>query len=89
MTGVRCWREMETPPQKDPPQPALKGAQFIGLGFEMVAPIVLLMYVGYRLDMWLDSKPWMFLVGALLGIAVGFYGMFKRVGILGSRRGEK
>ena len=30
-----------------------------------------------------------FLLGALLGIAVGFYGMFKRVGIIGNRRGEK
>ncbi|MEE8411618.1 MAG: AtpZ/AtpI family protein, partial [Acidobacteriota bacterium] len=64
-------------------------AQFIGMGFEMVVPIVLLMYVGYRLDAWLGSRPWLFVLGALLGIAVGFYVMFKRVGILGSRGGEK
>ncbi len=80
---------MEEQPGKRPSGPALKGAQFIGLGFEMVVPIVLLMYVGYRLDAWLSSKPWLFLLGAFLGIAVGFYGMFKRVGILGNRRGEK
>ena len=80
---------METPPEKGSTGPALKGTQFIGLGFEMVAPIVLLMYVGYRLDAWLGSKPWLFLLGALLGIAVGFYGMFKRVGIIGNRGGEK
>ncbi len=55
----------------------------------MVAPIVLLMWVGYRLDAWLGSKPWLFLLGAVLGIAVGFYGMFKRVGIIGNRPGEK
>ena len=80
---------MEKQPGKRPPGPALKGAQFIGLGFEMVVPIVLFMYVGYRFDAWLGSRPWLFLLGALLGIAVGFYVMFKRVGILGSRGGEK
>ena len=80
---------METPPPKGPAGPTLKGTQFIGLGFEMVVPIVLLMYVGYRLDAWLGSKPWLFLLGAFLGIAVGFYGMFKRVGVFGNRRGEK
>lgn len=80
---------METPAGKGPTEPSVKGAQFIGLGFEMVVPIVLLMYVGYRFDAWLGSRPWLFLLGALLGIAVGFYVMFKRVGILGSRGGEK
>ena len=80
---------MRTPTRKGPPGAPIKGAQFIGLGFEMVVPIMLLMYVGYRLDAWLGSKPWLFLLGALLGIAVGFYSMFKRVGILGRRRGEK
>ncbi len=80
---------METPAGNGPTGPRIEGAQFIGLGFEMVVPIVLLMYVGYRLDAWFGSKPWLFLLGALLGIAVGFYSMFKRVGILGNRRGEK
>ena len=80
---------MEKQPGNQPPGPHLKGAQFIGLGFEMAVPFVLLMYVGYRLDAWLGSRPWLLVLGALLGIAVSFYGMFKRVGILGNRRGEK
>jgi F0F1-type ATP synthase assembly protein I len=80
---------MDTPPAKGPEESSLKGTQFISLGIEMVVPIVLLMYIGYRLDAWLGSKPWLFLLGALLGIAVGFYGMFKRVGIIGNRRGKK
>ena len=80
---------MESPPEKGPGKPTLKGTEFIGLGIEMVVPIVLLMYVGYRLDAWLDSRPYLFLLGAFLGFAVGFYGMLKRVGVLGNRRGEK
>jgi F0F1-type ATP synthase assembly protein I len=55
----------------------------------MVVPVVLLMYVGYRLDAWLGSRPYLFLLGAFLGFAVGSYGVLKRVGVLGSRRGEK
>jgi len=80
---------MRDGPPEGPPGPPLKGVQFMSLGIEMVVPIVLLMYVGYRLDAWLGSRPWLFLLGAFLGIAVGFYGMFKRVGILGNRDGDK
>jgi F0F1-type ATP synthase assembly protein I len=51
----------------------------MGLGVEMAVAIVLCMYVGYRVDRWLDSAPWFFLVGAFLGIAIGFYNLFRRV----------
>jgi F0F1-type ATP synthase assembly protein I len=37
------------------------------------------MFVGYRLDRWLSTEPWLFLVGAFLGISVGFYGFFRAV----------
>jgi F0F1-type ATP synthase assembly protein I len=37
------------------------------------------MYAGYRLDRWLDTKPWWFLVSALLGVALAFYNFFRRV----------
>jgi F0F1-type ATP synthase assembly protein I len=37
------------------------------------------MFAGYLVDGWIDSQPWFLLVGALLGIAVGFYNLFRRV----------
>lgn len=80
---------MSEPSQKPSGGGPQKGLQFVSLGFEMALPVVLLMYVGYRLDAWLGSEPWLFLVGAFLGIAVGFYSMFKRVGVLGRRDGER
>jgi len=49
------------------------------VGFELVVPIVLLMFAGYQLDRWLESQPWFLLVGALLGMAVGFYTLFRRL----------
>ena len=45
----------------------------------MIVPIVLFMFAGYMLDGWLDSGPWLFLVGALAGIAVAFYVLFRRI----------
>ncbi len=51
----------------------------LGLGFEIAVPIVLLFLIGYKLDAWLDTAPWITLVGAFLGLAVAFYNLFRRV----------
>ena len=53
--------------------------RFMSLGIEMVVPVVLFMFAGYALDGWLESGPWFFLAGALAGIAVGFYILFRRI----------
>ena len=52
---------------------------YVSLGFEIVAPLVLFMFAGYALDGWIDTRPWFLLAGALLGIAVGMYNLFRRV----------
>jgi F0F1-type ATP synthase assembly protein I len=51
----------------------------VSLGFEIAAPVVLFMGAGYLLDGWVDSQPWFLLGGALVGIAVAFYNLFRRV----------
>ena len=63
--------------QKGPGGPT--GLGYVGLGFELVIPILVGLYGGYRLDLWLGTKPWFLLVGALLGIAAGFLNFFRRV----------
>jgi F0F1-type ATP synthase assembly protein I len=50
-----------------------------GLGFEIAVPVALFMFAGYKADGWLGTEPWLFVVGALLGVTVGFYSFFKRV----------
>ncbi len=50
-----------------------------GLGFEIAVPIVVCMFAGYKADGWLETEPWLFVTGALLGVAVGFYNFFRRV----------
>lgn len=52
---------------------------YAGMGVEIALPIVLFMYLGYRLDAWLGSDPWLLSLGALLGVAVGSYGFIRRV----------
>jgi F0F1-type ATP synthase assembly protein I len=60
-----------------------------GLGFEIAIPVVLLMFVGYKADGWLGTEPWLFVVGALLGVTLGFYSFFKRVLQYSKRPGGK
>jgi len=52
---------------------------FMGLGIEMAVSFVLFMYAGHRLDGWLGTAPWLFVTGALVGVAVAFYVFFRRV----------
>jgi F0F1-type ATP synthase assembly protein I len=60
-----------------------------GLGFEIAVPVVLLMFAGYKADGWLGTEPWLFVVGALLGVTLGFYSFFKRVLQFGRGAGGK
>ena len=66
-------------PQQDGGNRFRTPMEFFGLGFEITVPIVLLMYVGYKLDGWLGSDPWLMSLGALCGIAVGCYAFVRRV----------
>lgn len=53
---------------------------YAGLGIELVLPIVILGYMGYKLDGWLQHKhPWFLFGGAVLGILVGFYSLWRRL----------
>lgn len=76
---------MEEPPNGRPGR-SRSPYSYLGLGFELAVPFVLFMYAGYRLDGRLGTAPWLLVVGALLGMAVGFYGLFRRLGP--SNKGE-
>jgi len=52
---------------------------FVGLGIEMAVTIVIFMYAGYRLDIWLETRPWLFTAASLVGIAAAFFNFFRRV----------
>jgi ATP synthase protein I len=54
-----------------------------GVGLTLVISTVLGLWGGYALDGWLGTKPWLMLVGLLLGIASGFVNLFRAAGIFG------
>ena len=66
-----------TGPEGEPP----KGTPlaYVGLGFELVVPILVGVGLGYWADSRWGTKPWLTLTGALLGIAAGFLNFFRRV----------
>jgi ATP synthase protein I len=52
-----------------------------GVGLTLVLCTVLGFGLGYVLDGWLGTRPWLMLVGLLFGIAAGFINLFRAVGM--------
>lgn len=70
-----------------PGGPNLNPMRFIGIGFELIAPVLAGMFIGYKLDAWLGTKPWLFLLLVLMGIAAGYLNFFRQV--LPSRKNRR
>jgi F0F1-type ATP synthase assembly protein I len=51
----------------------------MNIGWMFVIPTGVGMYGGYEADAYFGTKPWLFLLGAVLGIVVGFYNFFLTV----------
>ena len=47
--------------------------------YTLIGAIVILGGLGYVLDQWRGTSPWLFLGGMLLGVVVGFYELAKVV----------
>ena len=51
--------------------------RLLGFGWYFATSLGVGTVGGYFLDRWLGTKPWILILGLLLGTVVGFYGMFK------------
>ncbi len=49
------------------------------VGLELVAATVIGAGLGYALDRWLGTQPWLLVVGVVLGAAAGFLGIYRLV----------
>lgn len=75
--------DLQDPSKKDPN--ALRQiALAVELPFLLVGPAVILGAIGYFLDRWLHTKPWIMLVLGLGGVALGLRDTLKA-----ASRGEK
>lgn len=48
-------------------------------GYTLIGAIVVLGGIGYALDLWLSTSPWLLFIGLMMGIIVGFYELAKIV----------
>lgn len=62
---------MVQPPRKSPMAHA-------GIGLELAVPVAVFVLIGYKLDERWGTDPWLVVLGATIGMAVGFYSLFKR-----------
>ena len=49
------------------------------VGLELVAATVIGAGLGYALDRWSGTRPWLLVVGVVLGTAAGFFGIYRLV----------
>jgi ATP synthase protein I len=68
-----------TPEPRDVAISAL--AQGTRHAFEIAATTIVGAGIGWMLDRWLQTGPWMFLLFLLLGIAAGFWNLIKAVNV--------
>ena len=64
------------------PRPGESGRSplaYIGLGLEIAIPMVLFLLLGFKLDGWLETGPWLTLLGAFVGMSVTFYNLYRRI----------
>ncbi len=66
-----------------------KLAPYLNLGYVWAASVILFTAVGWYLDKKWHSSPWLTLVGAVLGVATGFYQFFKTVMNLEKKKSPK
>ena len=53
-----------------------RAAQFASVGLEMGIAVAIGAGIGYLLDDWLGTTPWLLLVFLLFGVAAGFKGLY-------------
>ena len=51
--------------------------QMAGAGFEFIVAVALFGGIGYGLDRWLGTEPWLLVVGFGLGFATGLFLLVK------------
>lgn len=54
-------------------------APYLNIGYVWAASVIAFTLLGIYLDKRFSTKPWLTLVGALLGIVTGFYNFIKTV----------
>ncbi|HEX7551353.1 MAG TPA: AtpZ/AtpI family protein [Candidatus Methylomirabilis sp.] len=57
-------------------------ARLSTIGISLVAATAIGLAIGYGLDRWLETSPWMTMIFTLFGIAAGFLNLFRDLGLV-------
>ena len=60
-------------------------ARLSTVGVALVAATAVGLAIGYGLDRWLGTSPWLTMVFTLLGIVAGFLNLFRDLGLVRRR----
>jgi ATP synthase protein I len=67
----------------DEPSVLRQLARLSTIGISLVAETAIGLLIGYGLDWWLGTRPWLTMVFTLFGIVAGFLNLFRDVGLIG------
>jgi ATP synthase protein I len=87
-------RASRSPVRKTGGNPGLQQGLAVGLriGVELVTAVVVSVGLGWAIDRWLGTRPWVMLAMFFLGIAAGMLNVYRAVtgtgGAVGYRRGK-
>lgn len=59
--------------ERDEEQVTRKSGVVYGAVFSLVIAIVTFLFIGWLLDRWLKTSPWLLVAGIVFGAIVGFY----------------
>jgi ATP synthase protein I len=57
-------------------------ARLSTIGVSLVAAAAIGLLIGYGLDRWLGTSPWLTMLFALFGIVAGFLNLFRDLGLI-------
>ena len=60
-----------------------KAGPYLDASWQLVVSVGLWVLVGYFLDKWLHTAPWLLVAGSVLGMTIGFYLFFKSIAAIG------
>jgi F0F1-type ATP synthase assembly protein I len=75
--------------KQDEKFPGLQEAlKYAGLGVQVAGALLVYIVIGFFLDRWLGTTPWLTIVGAAVGFAA-MIGMLYRIGVQANRESQE
>lgn len=82
---------MDERPEKRPENRSAQASagEYLGHGLTWAASTLLFLWLGTKADAWLNTEPWLALLGAFVGAGAGFYHMYHHLVVAPRERDRK